>query len=452
MSWWATITEWLPDSLFKQLEEPIRLYTIEDVQDYRPFLTKNTWSLEGIFCRPKNSRYIAIVHGPGAVTRAQLRSSIICSLIGSVLIVLIMVSFLVWFRFGGKTIACVLVVCCIAAWSSLRQARNLYKVCKDLVDIRVEFKEEAKKEAEDEEEEAAEEGKEKADAAPSEAVYVVSEYKRVTEATYTFCVIMFGLELGFFFIFPLVVLFLINWNIGVLFLIVATVSGIRHYINAAVVIEETGNMDLVGGATEEEKWENKSRLNEIVEAITVGKSRKGWTMILGAGGFVFLVIFLFAVGQSTENTATETFTYLQDFYYPPMSDDMRYPTCTLSSMNGGFGANTTLADYAFLSSIAYRPENLTQPALDAWFGDIVAMDEQDIVDDFRQRKDPVNSAVFFKLVSFPELRLAVIMIRGTQTNWDMLADIQLWSAAALMQGLRAILPAGEIWTPIFDRE
>ena len=33
-----------------------------------------------------------------------------------------------------------------------------------------------------------------------------------------------------------------------------------------------------------------------------------------------------------------------------------------------------------------------------------------------------------------------------------LADTQLWSAAALMQGLRAALPAGEIWTPIIDRK
>ncbi len=32
-----------------------------------------------------------------------------------------------------------------------------------------------------------------------------------------------------------------------------------------------------------------------------------------------------------------------------------------------------------------------------------------------------------------------------------LAGAQLWSAAGLMQGIRAVLPAGEIWTPIIDR-
>lgn len=33
----------------------------------------------------------------------------------------------------------------------------------------------------------------------------------------------------------------------------------------------------------------------------------------------------------------------------------------------------------------------------------------------------------------------------------MLTDAQLWSAAALMQALRTLLPLGEIWTPIMDR-
>jgi len=44
----------------------------------------------------------------------------------------------------------------------------------------------------------------------------------------------------------------------------------------------------------------------------------------------------------------------------------------------------------------------------------------------------------------------MIVIRGTQNNWDMLADSQLWSAAALMQMLREFLPFGPMWTPILD--
>jgi hypothetical protein len=40
-----------------------------------------------------------------------------------------------------------------------------------------------------------------------------------------------------------------------------------------------------------------------------------------------------------------------------------------------------------------------------------------------------------KLCGFKDLGLGVISIRGTSNNWDMLADSQLWSAAALMQGI-----------------
>lgn len=42
---------------------------------------------------------------------------------------------------------------------------------------------------------------------------------------------------------------------------------------------------------------------------------------------------------------------------------------------------------------------------------------------------------------------AYVCIRGTINNWDMLTDAQLWSAAALMQILREMLPLGDMWTP-----
>lgn len=109
-------------------------------------------------------------------------------------------------------------------------------------------------------------------------------------------------------------------------------------------------------------------------------------------------------------------------------------------------------DYIAMATLAYTSEELTQPGLDAWFGEGVAVDRTDIVDEFRAEYDSLNAAVFFKLFEFPSIGLGVISIRGTSNNWDMLADSQLWSAAALMQGIRFILPAGEIWTPILDRK
>lgn len=78
------------------------------------------------------------------------------------------------------------------------------------------------------------------------------------------------------------------------------------------------------------------------------------------------------------------------------------------------------------------------------------MDETEFVNTFRQENN-VNSAVFFKLFSFPAANYAYVSIRGTTNNWDLLTDAQLWSAAALMQMLREMLPFGAIWTPVMDQ-
>lgn len=103
-----------------------------------------------------------------------------------------------------------------------------------------------------------------------------------------------------------------------------------------------------------------------------------------------------------------------------------------------------------MAGIAYRSEAITQSELDGWFGEGTAKDETAFVNEFRS-KNNVNSAVFFKLFSFPEANFAYVSIRGTTNNWDMLTDAQLWSAAALMQMLREMLPFGAIWTPVMDQ-
>mmetsp|Transcript_16499 Transcript_16499/g.46088 ORF Transcript_16499/g.46088 Transcript_16499/m.46088 type:complete len:996 (+) Transcript_16499:244-3231(+) len=451
--------------LFHPLEQPTRLYTIDDVQDFRPFLTRSTWSLERIFCRPSNSRYIAIVNGPGSLTRAQIRSSLVCSLLGTVMILLVLVSFLVWMGIPGGFVAVVFVMAAIMAYNSLDNARKLVKVSANLIHLREEFKnnpddnqmssadeEEIDPNAADVANENADREMQQAGEKPSEGVFLVSQYTRTTRATDKFCWIMMFLEVGVFFVYPAVTLFVIgNWNIGVLFLVVSSISAVRYYINAVVIIEETGNMELVDGDDEITRWNNKARLSDIVGSITTAKSRKVWTSILGFVGFAFIAIFLSAIGSSTEGTFNDKFTYLNDFYYPPQTDEMRYPTCTLSNFKGGFGEESTLADFAYLAGMAYRPESATQNALDGWFGNTTtAIDNQAKVDEFRAREDKDNSAVTFKLVEFPDKDLSMIVIRGTQNNWDMLADSQLWSAAALMQMLREFLPFGPIWSPILD--
>lgn len=70
----------------------------------------------------------------------------------------------------------------------------------------------------------------------SNAIYLTSKSYRVTRATDKFCWLMFGVEIAFLFLWPLISLFAIgNWQLGLIFLIVASITACRYYINAAVV-------------------------------------------------------------------------------------------------------------------------------------------------------------------------------------------------------------------------
>ena len=102
-----------------------------------------------------------------------------------------------------------------------------------------------------------------------------------------------------------------------------------------------------------------------------------------------------------------------------------------------------------MAGLAYRGKgNITQKELDGWF-DGNALDREDVVTEWRSRIEDEDSAVSYKLVTFPNNNnFAYVLIRGTTNNWDMLTDAQLWSAAFLMQGLRELLPIGMVFTPV----
>lgn len=269
---WTRFTMVMPGFLFTDLsEEPKEIHTINDVQDYRPFLTKHTWSLERIFCRPENSRYITIVRGPGALTQGQLRSSVICSLLAVFLIALLVIGFLVWFDAPTAVILFFLALVLLVWYPSLRNTWNLIKLGRDLVEVKKAKKRKHERksarasdiggaaadvEEPQPEEQDPEEGKPKRNRPlprqdtltwqedrqkeESEAVYHISKVERVREATDFLCWVTFILEIGIFFFWPTVALFLIDRNLGLFFLFISIVSNLRWYISVVTVIQETG--------------------------------------------------------------------------------------------------------------------------------------------------------------------------------------------------------------------
>lgn len=215
-------------------------------------------------------------------------------------------------------------------------------------------------------------------------------------------------------------------------------------------------MDLVGGETEQELWENKARLNDIVVNISANRSYRWWKSILNLLGLLFVALALWAYGDDGLELSNEALRYLpaQDFFYPGQSKDMRYPTCAMSNLDGAWGDESTMLDYAWLAGSAYASQDKIQQELDTWFSDGAGVEDlQDLVDEFRAREDPDDEfAVTFRLISVPSQvsneTTAIIVIRGTVNQWDMLADVQLWSAATWMEWLQFLIPIGELWTPI----
>lgn len=204
-------------------------------------------------------------------------------------------SLLVWFELSGVFVFFGFVVMVLMAYAALRNTITVAKLHQDLIGVRTWRKTKNDGETEAEEIEVGEgpttlapPPRTKSERAwaisgkkPSEGVFVILERNRITQPTEKFCYAMFGCEFLFLFLWPAITLFIISWNVAILFVIVASISAVRHYINAAVIIEETGNMELVGGKNAQKRWRNQSRLSTIVSSITVGKTKKLWGSILG---------------------------------------------------------------------------------------------------------------------------------------------------------------------------
>jgi lipase ATG15 len=119
--------------------------------------------------------------------------------------------------------------------------------------------------------------------------------------------------------------------------------------------------------------------------------------------------------------------------------------------------NYTLADMAFLSSLSYRSTSIIKSGLEGWFGPsgMNVTDEFSYVNEWKEvAGGPSSQSAVFRLFRFPSEsgNIGVVSVRGTASPLDLLVDNQLWQAAMLAQAVRAVLPFGEIFTPMLPSE
>ena len=93
---------WNP--LFNQLPTPIRVYSLNEVLGKQNYITRYSWSLQKLFCSGGGIQAtIPITRGESSMTKQEITSSIVCHVLGNILIILLVVGILVWLELApGK--------------------------------------------------------------------------------------------------------------------------------------------------------------------------------------------------------------------------------------------------------------------------------------------------------------------------------------------------------------
>jgi len=430
----------------------IELFDMNDVQGFRPFITRKSWSLERIYCSKLNSRQVLVFSGPEAITRPQMISSIVCFFLGTLIKFAVFGAVLFWLKIPIVGIIGILAFMLLVMYPRLLSRLGMVNAVKDIKWNR---------------------GDEVHSDTKSLGMFQVYRQYRVRQPKRITCFLIFAVQVVLFLLWPTVTLYTIgNYKTATVFLILGLIVLITDYFDPAIVLEATNEMNFVTFPDQpqhetnpwsddlqcsEEHWTKQSRLTSIVKNVNRSRYKSIWTGVfvffLAALGFLFTNAIL-TKGQ--ENTNDHVFNFLPDFEYKQQKD-LPYPTCnigkgTVLGINGH--GSLHLSDYVFVAGLAYSDDQVTQPQLDKWFGNGIASNNDQYVKNYRDTFGDHN-AVSYKFITFNrsenELNpMGLISIRGTVTAWDTLTDLQLWSAASIFQVLRQILPGGQIWTPILN--
>lgn len=322
-----------PFTLFEQRYD--RIYSMEDALDIKLYITAYTWSLERMFCRQnESSKYITILKGPGALTRSQMNSSIICSVIGVVLLLLIAVSLTIFMQVGWIGIISILFVGLLVTSPISSSTYATYRALRLLKFVRTTNKKNTDRSELFTAASLTDDNVE----SETEGFYHVNETYRISKPAPWLCWILFVMESSLFYFLPLLGLLLRHaYTLAGIFFIVAGLAGMRYYINVAIILEEVGRLDLIDASGDDannfndrNRWRKESRLNEIVDNITRGRTLSTFMSILGVIWIALSVLAIGAIGtEITPSIDYPPSTFVYDFEYI-QKDQIRYPNCQLS--------------------------------------------------------------------------------------------------------------------------
>ena len=351
---------------FDTLEEPQRCWNQDDIYESIPYHTEQSWSLEGLFCRARTQSFIAVVGGPGALTRKQLRSSRYCVGMGLCMYLLTLVGICVWFETPPIIPALVALSftcwCWFAHFRGQNQIRKTYKKAMN----------------------AYRNSTDQYKTGCALCICQIWKTYAVTRPTVLFSWIYIGVKFVSFFAFPLAYLLFVNqnWPMVAVFLVAYVIYLERRYLDAHPVLEELGALESLRMMEVQEQseissrmlgreqmskstkqWKSQSRQFQI-ESINSRASQKFWDRVFFSFLALFFVVVCAAAFSSRTGESSQvdhdaldpwiSFPSNSSFYFET-PQTQSYPICRLAKREeqdlskDSFPSQIKyLADYAFL--------------------------------------------------------------------------------------------------------
>ena len=308
--------------IFKDLgDDAKRYYSVDEVRDYAPYVTSESWGLERLFFRNRQSRYVAVVTGDSALTGDQILSSFACDIIGTFLIAFTLVAFLVWMNPPRFAVIVFAVLFLLWIFGRLRGSYGRWQVYQTVVG----------------------QSKRNLNNYQSSTLYQVEETFRKFEARDSLCLVLFAVLIIFFMIIPLFTLFFTgNFPLGFLFIPTSIITGARFFFNSSACAQEIGSLDgieknnrnLDNDFAAEEEWREKHRLSNIIGQISSGPRNRFWIYAFIVFVLVFCMITVVGIATGSDDGGTSNIGLAGKQFFYPGSTNLEYATCTLGK--GGF--------------------------------------------------------------------------------------------------------------------
>ena len=305
--------------IFDKLDPPKRVYTPEEVREILPFMTRSNFNLQKFwFGGDSHQRSVVVARGPSALTLTQIKNSVVCTILGIILMTLLLIGFLVWMEVGIVSyvvVAVISLICCV--WPLCRNSQEIIQMYESVQqeDVNDSFVTQDDSEIN---------------------LFHVWETERLTQPKERYCYVRIVIELVIFFLWPFIsMLVKRNYPVAIIFFVLGGFTFLWRYFDASAVLSEIGSLTNVAEtyfADDPPSHLMKYRLSEVIGRINNVRARRVWYWIFVVSFLAILLLFFGAQQDSEQVNPTDRgsrppILLLDDFYYPPQNDSLAYPTC-----------------------------------------------------------------------------------------------------------------------------